>query len=153
MQERRLKMKEKLLIVVLLVIFSIGITMIGTVEYKSYAQKLEGFPFGIDPLSLRLSDEQETKIKALHDSFRKEVDDLVKEVKRAVAELKALWNEEDLPDAERVIAKTREIRSAQIRIEEKSIIFTIAMLEVLTPEQRKQHKALTATSPLPASLF
>jgi len=83
--------------------------------------------------------EQETQITDLKMRLIKETGPIKTELKIKQMELQALWKE-DNPDTKKVLAKTKEISALKTSLQEKLINHKLAILKLLTPEQKKMMK-------------
>jgi Spy/CpxP family protein refolding chaperone len=86
-----------------------------------------------------LTIEQEKQIADLKMKLIKETEPIKTELKIKQMELQALWKE-DNPDAKKILAKTKEISALRASLQEKMINHKLAILKILTPEQRKMMK-------------
>ena len=94
--------------------------------------------------ALNLTPEQVEKMKTLRASFLKEKIPLRNELMSKRLELRALWMQTN-PDGEKILAKQREIIGLKAQLQEKSAMNRLAMLKILTPEQRAQWQAHKAS--------
>ena len=81
--------------------------------------------------------EQRRKMADQRIKFIKDAGSLMADLAVKKAELAALWLD-DSPNEDKIIAKSREIQQVQAQLQEKRLRNRIAMLKILTPEQRKQ---------------
>ena len=87
--------------------------------------------------NLNLTTEQAEKIRALRESHMKEVTPLRTQLFTKRAEMKVLWIQTD-PDSEKIKAKFRELHVLQGQLREKDIDQRLALINILTPEQRSE---------------
>ena len=86
-----------------------------------------------------LTAEQENQITDLKMKLIKETEPIKTELKIKQMELQTLWKE-DNPDAKKILAKTKEISALKTSLQEKMINHKLAILKILTPEQKKMMK-------------
>jgi Spy/CpxP family protein refolding chaperone len=85
---------------------------------------------------LEFTAEQEPQIADLKMKLIRETAPIKTELKIKQLELRALWKE-DNPDTKKVLAKTKEISALKTSLQEKMINHKLAILKILTPEQKK----------------
>jgi Spy/CpxP family protein refolding chaperone len=93
------------------------------------------------PDMMKFTPEQGKQMMDLNLTLIKETDPLKTDLKIKGMELMALWNE-DNPEAKKILAKVKEISEVKVRLEEKMINHKLAMLKILTPEQKKMMKGM-----------
>ena len=97
-----------------------------------------GLGMGVLPnLTEKLTDEQVSKIKALHLEHQKEVIPLRAQMQIKQIEMRQLWSADTLDQAA-ITAKSREMFGIQGEVQEKAIAHHIAVANVLTKEQRQE---------------
>lgn len=142
-------MRRDLLILVIFVILSIWITEVSFVGYsKIYAQEFvtkDSF-LGLKLSAIDLSEEQKEELEVLKLNFQVEVQDIIEKLKRKAPQIRTLW-ESYPPDAEEIVAKQKEIDSLQSQLQEKSIVYRVKAIKILTEEQFKKISALQEEQP------
>lgn len=93
------------------------------------------------PDMMKFTPEQEKQMMDLNLALIKETDPIKTDLKIRGMELMALWNE-DNPEAKKILTKVKEISEVKLRLEEKMINHKLAMLKILTPEQKKMMKGM-----------
>jgi Spy/CpxP family protein refolding chaperone len=84
-----------------------------------------------------LTIEQQRKMADQRIKFIKDVGGLMADMAVKKAELSSLWLDDD-PNEDKIIAKAKEIEQIRAQLQEKRLRNRVAMLKILTPEQRKQ---------------
>jgi len=84
--------------------------------------------------SLNLTAEQSEKIRALRDSFLKEVTPIRARLLSKNTELRLLWIQTKL-DPDKIRAIQREVQGLKGQMQEKKTDFRLAFRNILTPEQ------------------
>ena len=83
---------------------------------------------------LELTDKQIEKVRALRESFQKELIPLRTKKFEKKAELRLLWMQTK-PDPDKIKANQKEINGLKLKIEEKTTSFRLAFRNLLTKEQ------------------
>jgi Spy/CpxP family protein refolding chaperone len=91
--------------------------------------------------SLKLTEDQKARIKSLRMAFLKDIKPLRDQAFAKRGELELLWLESS-PDQDKILAAQGELRSIKGKIQDRAILLRLAILPVLTPEQRDKFKAL-----------
>jgi Spy/CpxP family protein refolding chaperone len=86
---------------------------------------------------LNLTPEQQTKLQALRENFRKETVFLRNDIKVKRLELETLWTVPK-PDKDKIIAKQKELIGLTTQLKMKAIDFRLEARSYLTPEQAAQ---------------
>jgi len=86
---------------------------------------------------LNLTEEQTTKTNVLRNTHLKEIKPLQDTLFSKSGELRLLWLETD-PDRDKIMALQKEIRTLRDQMEDKNISYRLAILKILTPEQRNK---------------
>jgi len=89
----------------------------------------------------KFTPEQEKQMMDLKTALLKETDPLKTDLKVKGMELMALWKD-DNPDAKKIIAKVEEIGGLKLKLQEKMINHKLAMMKILTPEQKTMMKGM-----------
>lgn len=84
---------------------------------------------------------QEKEMMTLHMNLIKETSPIKAELKIKEIELQMLWQEDNL-DAEKILAKVKEISNLKASLEEKMVNQKLSMHKILTPEQKKMMKGM-----------
>jgi Spy/CpxP family protein refolding chaperone len=90
---------------------------------------------------LNLTEEQTEKVRALRESFQKDITPLRIQIFEKKAELRLLWMQTE-SDAAKIKAKEKEIHDLMWQIREKATDFRLALRSVLTSEQLSKFLAL-----------
>jgi Spy/CpxP family protein refolding chaperone len=90
---------------------------------------------------LNLTAEQMEKIRALRESFQKDITPLRTRIFEKKAEMRLLWMQTE-SDAAGIKAKEKEIHDLKWQVLEKATDFRLALRSVLTPEQLSKFLAL-----------
>jgi Spy/CpxP family protein refolding chaperone len=90
---------------------------------------------------LNLTAEQTEKIRALRESFQKDITPFRTRIFEKKAEMRLLWMQTE-PDAARIKTKQREIHDLKWQVLEKATNFRLALRSVLTPEQLSKFLAM-----------
>jgi Spy/CpxP family protein refolding chaperone len=90
---------------------------------------------------LNLTAEQTEKIRALRESFQKDITPLRTRIFEKKAEMRLLWMQTEL-DAARIKAKEKEIHDLMGQVLEKATDFRLTFRSVLTPEQLSKFLAM-----------
>jgi len=90
---------------------------------------------------LNLTAEQTEKIRALRESFQKDITPLRTRIFEKKAEMRLLWMQTK-PDAARIKTKQKEIHDLKWQVLEKATDFRLALRSVLTPEQLSKFLAM-----------
>jgi Spy/CpxP family protein refolding chaperone len=90
---------------------------------------------------LNLTAEQTEKIRALRESFQKDITPLRTRIFEKKAEMRLLWMQTE-SDAAGIKAKEKEIHDLMWQVLEKATDFRLALRSVLTPEQLSKFLAL-----------
>lgn len=91
--------------------------------------------------AMKFTPEQEKQMMEHKASLLKETEPLKTDLKVKGMELMALWKDEN-PDAGKILAKVKEIAALKLKLQEKMINHKLAMMKILTPEQRKMMKGM-----------
>lgn len=86
---------------------------------------------------LNLTEEQTTKINALRNTHLKEIKPLQDMLFSKGGELRLLWLQTD-PDRDKVMVMQKEIRTLRDQMQDKSTDYRLAILKILTPQQRNK---------------
>jgi Spy/CpxP family protein refolding chaperone len=89
----------------------------------------------------KFTPEQEKQMMDLKVTLIKETEPLQTEMKLKGMELMTLWKD-DNPDAKKILAKVREVGEIKLKLQEKMINHKLAMLKILTPEQKTMMKGM-----------
>ncbi len=127
-------MKKILLILGVFIIFAVGITLIGCESYAQEPEDEEGVLFGLDLRKVVLTKEQTDELQIIDSSFKAERHDPQNILDRMSSEMLSLWQVYP-PDAEKIIAKYREISSIRLQLQERGITYRIKAIRVLTKAQ------------------
>jgi len=92
---------------------------------------------------LGLTAEQTAKIKDLRETHLKDIKPLQDKMFSKRGELRLLWLQTN-PDREKIAAVQKEIGSLRDQMQDKSTSQRLAMLNILTPEQRTKVQAFAA---------
>jgi Spy/CpxP family protein refolding chaperone len=92
---------------------------------------------------LGLTDAQTAQIRDLREANLKDIKPLRDKMFSKRGELKLLWLQKT-PDREKITAAQKEIGSLRDQMQDKSTSHRLAMLNLLTPEQRTKFQALAA---------
>jgi Spy/CpxP family protein refolding chaperone len=92
---------------------------------------------------LGLTSAQTAQIRDLREANLKDINPLRDKMFSKRGELKLLWLQKT-PDREKITAVQKEIGSLRDQMQEKATSHRLAMLDVLTPEQRTKVQALMA---------
>jgi Spy/CpxP family protein refolding chaperone len=90
---------------------------------------------------LNLTAEQTEKIRALRESFQKDITPLRTRIFEKKAEMRLLWMQTE-SDAAGIKAKEKEIHDLKWQVLEKATDFRLALRSILTPEQLSKFLAL-----------
>jgi Spy/CpxP family protein refolding chaperone len=90
---------------------------------------------------LNLTAEQTEKIRALHESFQKDITPLRTRIFEKKAEMRLLWMQTE-SDAAGIKAKEKEIHDLKWQVLEKAADFRLAFRSILTPEQLSKFLAM-----------
>lgn len=90
---------------------------------------------------MKFTPEQEKQMTDMKTTLLKETDPIKTELKVKSIELMTLWNDEN-PDGSKILAKVKEIGALKLKLQEKMINHKLAMMKILTPEQRKMMKGM-----------
>jgi len=93
--------------------------------------------------ALGLTAEQTAKIRDMREANLKDIQPLRDKMFSRRGELRLLWLQKT-PDREKITAVQKEIGSLRDQMQEKMTSHRLAMLDVLTPEQRTKVQALVA---------
>ncbi len=135
-------MRKNLLTLAIFVIFSICITNLYLSGHKVYAQESTNIDtkvsektfLGLNLAAIDLSKEQTEKIEALKSTLKVEVQDISEKLEEKNLEMRTLW-ESYPPDVGKIVAKQKEIGSLRAELQEKTIIYRVKAIEILTEEQ------------------
>jgi Spy/CpxP family protein refolding chaperone len=86
---------------------------------------------------LNLTDEQKTKIEALHTAHRKEIRPLKEKMFDKSVELRREWLKVN-PDKDKITAAQKELRILRDKLEDKFTALHFEIRKVLTPEQNEK---------------
>ncbi|MBN1474035.1 MAG: Spy/CpxP family protein refolding chaperone [Syntrophaceae bacterium] len=86
---------------------------------------------------LDLTDEQKTKIEAMHLAYQKDTRPIREKMSDKSVELRRLWAQAN-PDKKNIEAKQKEVRVLRDQLEDKRTAFRLDVNKVLTPEQREK---------------
>jgi Spy/CpxP family protein refolding chaperone len=86
---------------------------------------------------LNLTEEQTTRINALRNTHLKEIKPLQDTLFSKGGDLRLLWLETD-PDRDKIMALQKEIRTLRDQMQDKNTSHRLAILKILTPEQRNK---------------
>jgi len=119
----------------------LGLALVATVAFAwgpgfGFGPGFRGPAYGVPPI-LNLTDAQSAQIRALRDSFLKEIEPLQKELYAKGQELRTLWSSPN-PDQAAIAAKQKEIFNLQSSLQEKATNLGLEIRKVLTPEQLAQ---------------
>jgi Spy/CpxP family protein refolding chaperone len=92
-----------------------------------------------------LGNEQRQKVEALRSKKTQELAPLHQQLAQRRAELRALWAA-DAPSREQILQKQAEIAGLRTKLQTASVDFRLAVLALLTPEQRATLRSSRATS-------
>ncbi len=140
-----------------LVIFTISITLITNLYlsgYKVYAQESRSIDspvsnerfLGLNLTAIDLSEEQAEKIEVLKSEFKAEGQDIREKLEKKGSEIGTLWKSYP-PEAEKIIAKQKEKDSIQSELQEKTIVYRVKVIEILTEEQFKKTTSSSKRQP------
>ncbi len=101
------------------------------------AGHVKGVPMPV----MDLSAEQEKQMTNLKTAMIKETEPLKTDLKVKGMELMELWKD-DNPDAKKILAKVQEINGLKLKLQEKMINHKLAMMKILTPEQKTMMKGM-----------
>jgi len=87
---------------------------------------------------LDLSEVQRAKVSEIRARFRAEIESDAEAARRIRSELRALWSSGDVPARDAVQALQSKMHAHRMAMADASIDARIAILKVLTPEQRKR---------------
>jgi len=93
------------------------------------------------PAEMKFTPEQEKQMMDLKVTLIKETEPLKTELKLKGMELMTLWKD-DSPDVKKILAKVREVGEIKLKLQEKMINHKLAMLKILTPEQKTIMKGM-----------
>jgi Spy/CpxP family protein refolding chaperone len=86
---------------------------------------------------LNLTAEQASKIRAMDEQFLRENKPLQDKLYSKRGDLKLLWMERN-PDQQKINAAQAEMRALRDQLQDKATSHRLAVLNILTPEQREQ---------------
>jgi Spy/CpxP family protein refolding chaperone len=86
---------------------------------------------------LNLSEEQKSKIDALHLAHQKDIRPIREKMADKSVELSRLWLQAD-PDRNKINAKQKEVRVLRDQMEDKKTAYRFEVNKVLTPEQKEK---------------
>jgi Spy/CpxP family protein refolding chaperone len=86
---------------------------------------------------LDLTDEQKTKIEAMHLAYQKDIKPIREKMEDKRVELSRLWSQTD-PDKKKIEAKQKEARVLRDQLEDKQTAFRLEVNKVLTAEQKEK---------------
>ena len=86
---------------------------------------------------LNLTDEQKTKIEALHTALQKEVKPIREKMFDKSVELRRLW-QQVAPDKDKITAVQKEMRTLRDNMEDKHTALKLEIHKLLTPEQNEK---------------
>ena len=86
---------------------------------------------------LDLTDEQKTKIEAMHLAYQKDIKPIREKMEDRRVELRRLWSQADL-DKKKIEAKQKETRVLRDQLEDKQTAFRLEVNKVLTAEQKEK---------------
>ena len=87
--------------------------------------------------NLNLTKDQSTKLQALKGDYRKEITPLQNQMISQRSLMRVLWNT-DSPDKDKILATQKEISKIHNQMEEKSTVYKLNFLAMLTPEQQAE---------------
>lgn len=96
---------------------------------------------GVPMPDFDLSAEQEKQMTDLKTAMIKETEPLKTDLKVKGIEFMELWKG-DNPDAKKILAKVQEIGGLKLKLQEKMINHKLAMMKILTPEQKTMMKSM-----------
>ena len=96
---------------------------------------------GVPMPAMDLSAEQQKQMTDLKTTMLKETEPLKTDLKIKGMELMELWKD-DNPDARKILAKVQEIGGLKLKLQEKMITHKLAMMKILTPEQKTMMKGM-----------
>jgi len=138
-------MKKTMIIGLSLVL---GLALVATVALAwgpgfgpGFGRGFRGPAYGVPPIP-NLTAEQSAQIKALRDSFLKEIEPLQKELYTKGTDLRSLWQSRN-PDQAAIAAKQKEIFNLQSQLQDKATNLGLEIRKVLTPEQLAQMPAFS----------
>jgi Spy/CpxP family protein refolding chaperone len=128
-----------------LIIATVAVLLVGTLTFAGVAFSRGGMGFGgggfgPDPSvisRLNLTDAQASQIKALRDTFLKDIKPLQDKMFSKRGDLKLLWMKEN-PDQEKIAATQKEVRDLRNQIEDRMVQQRLEVFKVLTPEQKEK---------------
>ncbi len=89
----------------------------------------------------KFTPEQDKQMMDLKAALLKETEPLKTDLKVKGMELMALWKD-DNPDGKKIVAKVQEIGALKLKLQEKMIVHKLAMMKILTPEQKTMMKGM-----------
>ena len=89
---------------------------------------------------LDLTDEQKTKIEAMHLAYQKDTRPIREKMFDKSVELRRLWSQVN-PDKKKIEGKQKEVRALRDQLEDKQTAFRLEVNKVLTPEQKEKMAA------------
>jgi Spy/CpxP family protein refolding chaperone len=95
---------------------------------------------------LNLTADQQKQIDTLRQQQRDRVKPLREQMKGKMQEMRALWMA-DKPDRNAILAKHQEMDGIRQQLTVERVDHRLALLQILTPEQRAQIKARLAEGP------
>ncbi|MDZ7696284.1 MAG: Spy/CpxP family protein refolding chaperone [Deltaproteobacteria bacterium] len=87
--------------------------------------------------NLNLTEEQSGKLQTLREDYVKEITPLQNQMISLRAEMRLLWNAAG-PEAEKILAKQRELSGIQAQLDEKAAQYRLDCRAMLTPEQQSK---------------
>ncbi len=118
-----------------------SMVMIGLFAAAPLYGQCPGHGAGKGEETMKLTPDQEKQIMEHKAGLLKEIEPLKTELKIKGMELMALWKDEN-PDAGKILAMVKEVGALKLKLQEKMINHKLAMMRILTPEQRKMMKGM-----------
>jgi len=128
-----------------MIIATVAVLIVGALTFSGVAFSWGGMGFGgrgygPDPSvisGLNLTDEQASQIKALRDTFLRDIKPLQDKMFSKRGDLKLLWMKEN-PDQEKIAVTQKEVRDLRNQIEDRMVQQRLEVFKVLTPEQKEK---------------
>jgi Spy/CpxP family protein refolding chaperone len=128
-----------------MIIATVAVLIVGTLTFSGVAFSWGGMDFGgrgysPDPSvisGLNLTDAQASQIRALRDTFLRDIKPLQDKMFSKRGDLKLLWMKEN-PDQEKIAVTQKEVRDLRNQIEDRMVQQRLEVFKVLTPEQKEK---------------